>query len=283
MRLFLKKLLGHKKFVFTEEYVRKILGLQRHMGKIETLVLGSSHIEVGFVPKGDKEYNCGTSSQDLYSGYRLYQYANSKKLKNIIISFSAFSPFNDFMGSPTPYLAAYLKIMCGIEYADCTKKTLKKIKADYKKITRKIKRYTKRIESQCDLDKYNGKFMFWPETLYKQDEQLMSKYAVNDVHRFFTLKHNPIVYLSELIREARDNNQKVYIVVTPIIDKLYKELMVPEDMLFREIYALAKIYPNVKILNYYNDKRFVESDFYDWQHLNKKGADKLTKLIRGNM
>lgn len=35
----------------------------------------------------------------------------------------------------------------------------------------------------------------------------------------------------------------------------------------------------VKILNFYEDNRFEDNYFYDWQHLNYKGAQKLTSLI----
>ena len=35
----------------------------------------------------------------------------------------------------------------------------------------------------------------------------------------------------------------------------------------------------VKILNFYDDNRFEDNNFYDWQHLNYKGARKLTSLI----
>ena len=42
-------------------------------------------------------------------------------------------------------------------------------------------------------------------------------------------------------------------------------------------------YDNVKILNYYNDDRFIEEDFYDWQHINFQGACKLTNFIKGDM
>lgn len=281
----LKYLIKRKKtkFLYLEECTRKVCGLKARAGKFKTLILGSSHLEVGYIPNDKDEYNCAISSLDLYSCYRLYQYANHKGLKNIIISFSSFSPFHSLINSPNPFLATYLKILCGIDFQESTPDKIKLAMAKYKRLKRKIKRMCAKVAKKYDLNTYTGDFMFWPTKVYERDDDLMTKFAINDTHRFYAIKHEPVSYLAKLIREAKDNNQKVYIVMTPIIDKMYKELMINEEELFREVYALIKMYDNVKVLNYYNDNRFDETDFYDWQHLNHQGAEKLTKIIKGDM
>lgn len=282
----LKSLIKGKKtkFLYLEEYTRKVCGLKARAGKFKTLILGSSHIEVGYIPNNKDEYNCAVSSLDLYSCYKLYQYANHSGLKNIIISFSSFSPFHSLINSPSPFLATYLKILCDIDFQpESAPDKIKLAMKHWKKLNKKIKRLSAKVAQKYDLTTYTGDFMFWPTMLYEPDDDLMTKFAINDTHRFYAIKHEPVSYLAKLIREAKVNKQKVYIVITPIIDKLYKELMLDQRELFREVYVLMKMYDNVKVLNYYDDNRFDEKDFYDWQHLNKSGAEKLTKLIKKDM
>lgn len=267
---------------FVSEYTEKIVGLDAQRGKFETFIVGSSHIEVGYIPR-QKEYNCGVSSLDLYGSYKLYQYANHDGLKNIIISFSSFSPFNSIINSPRPYLATILNVLCGIEYQDAPISKRMLITRYRKSVKREIKHIKPKLKQKHSFDDYIGNFAFYPDRIYQKDDELMTRYAINDFHRFLTLKHDPVYYLAQLIREAQQNNQKVFIVITPIIDKLYKDLMIPYETLFAEVYALQNNYSNVKVLDYYNDSRFTENDFYDWQHLNLVGAKKLTKIIRGDM
>lgn len=96
------------RMVFVQEWIDRLRGkvfaldsmLEKAEGiksikNIETLALGSSHMERGFIPQ-DGEYNLGSASQDLYYTYSLYRLYTSKSVKNIFATFSVFSP-NDML------------------------------------------------------------------------------------------------------------------------------------------------------------------------------------------
>ena len=68
-----------------------------------------------------------------------------------------------------------------------------------------------------------------------------------------------------------------YIVIPPYRSD-YKKLLPEDNVLFEKVYKMN--FENVKMLNFYNSKNFDDSDFGDTDHLNEKGAMKLTREIR---
>ena len=77
------------KILYAESFLKKEV-LINSKQSFDTLILGSSHI-YQYVTQ-ESELNCALASQDLYSSYKLYEKLNSNSLKNIIISFSVFTP-----------------------------------------------------------------------------------------------------------------------------------------------------------------------------------------------
>lgn len=61
---------------------------------VESIFLGSSHVDYGFFPQyfSNSAYNLGSNSQDLYSSYQLYNFFSSRlpNLKNIFWGVSVF-------------------------------------------------------------------------------------------------------------------------------------------------------------------------------------------------
>ena len=58
----------------------------------------------------------------------------------------------------------------------------------------------------------------------------------------------------------------------------FKKWLTSDKILFNELYNLS-ISENFEILNFYNNKLFTNEDFFDFDHLNSIGANKLTDLI----
>lgn len=51
------------------------------------------------------------------------------------------------------------------------------------------------------------------------------------------------------------------------------------EIVFKELLDLLAKYHDVTLLNFQNDNDFIDSDFDDWDHLNTKGAEKLSNKI----
>ena len=86
------------------------------------------------------------------------------------------------------------------------------------------------------------------------------------------------VFLKLLIEQALLYRQKVYIVLSPYRTDTLKQLPTSHE-LFNNLFNLLLKYPEIKIINLYDDKDFIFEDFSDFDHLNKNGAEKATKKI----
>ena len=80
-------------FDWAKEMLIKKESFNNIKSNIKTLVLGSSHGGYDFNPLFLKNsFNMSLPSQDLYYSYHLYKKNNTKKIKNIILFYSVFSP-----------------------------------------------------------------------------------------------------------------------------------------------------------------------------------------------
>lgn len=84
---------------------------------IHTLILGSSHLERGYLPD-ENEYNLATTSQDLYYTNQLYKLYNNDKIKKIIIAFSVFSPGYSLIKTKRVSMPVKFKVLTDINYQD---------------------------------------------------------------------------------------------------------------------------------------------------------------------
>ncbi len=273
------KIRGKKNyFMFLEEYAIKLWGLKKKQNNFHTLILGSSHIATGYIPE-EGEYNCATSSQDLYSSYKIYEVSNNKGLKNIILSFSDFAPWNCLIDSPVSYITCYLKILLNINSIN-RKKLAQKATKSYGVIKKRIDKFIVGCEKKHTFGNYKGEWLDYPKTLYEEDMQDSIYRAERFNYNFMTRMHTQMVFLQNILDKTKKYNQNVYIVITPIIDEQYKKNILPHSQIFKNLYNICENYSNVKILNYFNALEFDVQDFYDWQHLNYSGALKLTKLVK---
>lgn len=87
-------------------------------------------------------------------------------------------------------------------------------------------------------------------------------------------------YLEHFLDSMKKLEKKVLIFVPPMTEYLYesyhKEL---KDFYYKKIVTLLARYDNVIFVDLAADKRFVDTDFCDFEHLNKNGAEKLTQII----
>lgn len=277
------------RIVFIQELIDllriKIFGLDSMLKKsegiksvqnIETLAIGSSHMECGFIPQ-DGEFNLGSPSLDLYYSYSLYKLYATKSVKNIFVTFSVFSPNDMLIKSGLAGICTSLKLLHGIDYQD---KTI----AKQKKLYRLEKLYSKKIS------KYKNKLNL-PDNYRGEASYLSSKTTRNaDIIHKRALAHykinqktsNQMDYCIKLLEDTKENGQNLYFVLPPA-HQLYKEVLPNSNILFEKLYEVCRKYSHIKILNLYDSKEFEDSDFQDGDHLNHSGAIKMTKIMHETM
>jgi len=248
----------------------KYIGLKRNPD-IKTLVLGSSHLMFGYLPSKD-EYNLAFPSQDLYSSYELYKLFNNKNIANIIISFSVFTPGHKLCLGSVADASAMLKVIYGIEYQHpelIDKEKMNKrehfYKVEYDKYIKKLKLDE---NYRGDLLRHGGM-----RTTEEHIKDMAHKHMKNN-----TRENNNMQSCIDLINATKENGQNLIFVLPPAVD-CYKNELPKSEVIFKVLYDVTENQSHVKIINLYDSKDFIKSDFYDGDHLKPSGAKKLTQAI----
>ena len=255
-------------------WAEKTRAIEAIKDEIDTLVLGSSHAQMGWWAEG-REFNFGKAFEDLYMIYQIYRkWGRGSRLKNIIVFYSVFSPGDNVMYSRYVNVVAGIKAATGIDWLEDRPGMYPQLEGAVWKCRRKCRKYLKRNKPiPGDL---GNERLYLPFKTATAEERALSHLKSNKRNS----KMN--VYLEKLIDEAEKAGQKVWIVVPPA-GKGYREALKDEKDMFTGVEAIALEHGNTKLLNHFYDEDFTDDDFIDWDHLNNRGARKLTSKIRQDM
>ena len=266
------KLRGKPNILALSEYTTTLAGLVKMSASTETVILGSSHFKYGYLPQKN-QYNISMASQDLYYSYELYK-KYAKDVKNIVLGFSYFSPFHVLVKCIYADLAMVMKVIEGIDYQypeEADKKELDKLEKKYRNFI--LKSYKRKIN--LTPNNFTGGMTSYKGYYAEPDEEF-----INTIRKTFNREHTQILYLRKIIEETIKNNQNLLIVYPPLSEDFRKNFENENRIVFDELHSIAKEYPSVKLVSYYDDKDFSKEDFEDIQHLSYSGAKKLTQKIQ---
>ncbi len=246
---------------------------EKNYQKSDTLILGSSHMFFGWCGGG---VNLTISSQDLYNSYQLYRFANNKmkNLKNIVISFSVFSPGFDLQKTKLGGDCVAYKQIFGIDYQSLkvsTEKGFLNLEREIdKEVRRKLRaKWLLNAITKNPYPKKNVKKNFQTEDVKKRTEGHLK----NNVR-----KPDQMQYFLKLLDETYQNKQKVFVVVTPVM-KIFRDCLPPKEQLFKKATETCAKFPHVEFLDFYDCEEFLPNMFLDPDHVNKQGAILLTEKI----
>lgn len=241
----------------------------------ETMIIGSSHLANAYrTIKG--EYNFAIPSQDLYYSWNLYKKYSNPNVKNIIFSFSVFTPGHNIIKCPFAKFAILYNEIFGIPYQS-------KELADKKELYKDEERYRKAIKKYFSRQKLPKNY-YGSYNSIKASKKKKKDFA-NDAEKHWKYgqyKPSQMEYFINLLNATRDNNQNLYIIIPPVTE-IYKNSIPTSDILYKELYDTVKNYNHVKIFNYYDNNDFGYDDFIDGDHLNIKGGEKLTAMFRKDL
>ena len=240
---------------------------------VKTMITGSSHALMSFIE--DQEIiNFGNGSQDLYYQWKLYEKYHSffPYLKNIIIFYDVFSSGNDMQKGPFYERTALYKILFDIPYKN---KNLTEALGllDFEK---KMKtKYLPVVKGVLDGIDHSYPVFYAPSPNFTNDE--LEKFAKGQIK--LNQKKSMHKYLINILNLAKKNNHNVLIVVSPY-EKKFRKFFPDKNKMFFDLMKIADKY-SVEVLNLYDDPDFTSDDFKNVDHLNRKGAIKSTKKIKG--
>lgn len=240
---------------------------------VKILVFGSSHAQMSFVD-GKDSLNFGNGSLDLYYQWKLYEKFHSffPNLQNIVIFYDVFSGGNDMQKGPFYKRTALYKLIFDIPYKN-KKYAVEQGVIDFEKeLELKYCPIAKNLLESID---HSYPIICSPSADFTQEQlQTFAKGQIklnkkdNGMHK----------YLNNILNLAEKLHHNVLIVVAPYQSN-FRQMFPEKSILFKNLNSIKKE-RSFKILNLWDDLDFVVDDFRNPDHLNRKGAVKLTKKIR---
>ena len=299
MKIFIKKILvflvpiflvwmGLEYFYRTTEsnYSYKHKMLTQNYEDIETLIVGDSHALYGINPDylDSKAFNLANVSQSLYFDDLLFKkhIDSLKNLKQIIMTISYFSLSKlentegdiwrkYFYSNQMDIRVPVISIFDVREYSLSLTRRFK-FSVDF------IKYYYDNEESLVGCDASGWGVLY--ETTNGKSLDTESWSAAKRHEDFLWDFEDNIARLQSIIEYCKKIQCKVYLVDMPVYHE-YVSRLNPDKLekITKSCNDLATHNSNVTYINLRQDFRLENSDFYDPDHLNHKGAKKYTEII----
>ncbi|MFI3242490.1 MAG: hypothetical protein R3Y43_07990 [Alphaproteobacteria bacterium] len=101
---------------------------------------------------------------------------------------------------------------------------------------------------------------------------------VNSLVHLNASNNDQNIYLEKIIKTAKENNHNVYIVLSPYSPELKKYM--PQDInLWKKLQIILQNNPEISLIDSFSNFSINQKYFMDNDHLNKQGAEYLTKKI----
>lgn len=281
-------LIEYKTSRLPNSYAQKKHSLREQAQKVNVLVLGSSHAFDDINPDffSCQGYNLSNVSQSLFYDTRLcLNYLDRlPHLRGVIITVSYFSLFYELNDLPEGWRDYFYYRYFGIRYPS--------LDLSDPKMFSYTALYTRDFISAMVFSKLNNKDEFgdiqpngWKKVPAPADSVAISDSTGhenalfhNSLVRMKNLKAN-VRYLRELLTELHKRNIRVCFVTTPVY-QTYSRYLSPFILQANQniIRGLCREF-NAGHFNYFNDPRFLKSDFSDNDHLNIAGAEKFSRIL----
>jgi hypothetical protein len=270
-------------YSFKKEY------LDKHANDIQTLVLGASHGYFGINPVyfSTNTFNACHVSQSLnYDLEILKKYQDDfSHLETIILPISFATLWAKLDISTESWriknYMIYYNINTSHTFSDYTELLSNRMTINIKKLTDYyIKK--KREEVSTELG-WNVLFKSGNEQELEKTGKIDAlKHYVGNIFSFEKLAlYNENLTLLNSLAKFCDNKQVKVIFFTPPAYKSYRENLNKEqsDKTIETMTKFVNEHPNCLYINLSDDPDFEAEDFYDADHLNEIGAEKLSKKI----
>jgi hypothetical protein len=274
---------------------RNLMDLKK--GKIEFLVLGSSHGNYGINPEmiSENSFNLTFNSQDIYYDSKLFdEYKDGMvNLKCVVFTLSNFSLWYDLNDSPEKWRKYFYKEFFGInlkspmsaaEIVDLKSYSfaffygflntlLGTINPDYLAFGTDMNSHGWNIDSGKVLIAGNDSVSKGGKERMEFTDALIRKENTE-----YNLK-----LLKGIIDYTIGKKIKLVFVTTPVTGQYFKYLDKDRFNEFLSTVSMLADNKNVYFLNFINDGRFTAQDFRDYDHVNGKGASKFSSILKDTL
>jgi len=264
-------------------YQVKTAYIEANSDSIETLILGSSHAQFGINPEyiSHTALNFANVSQTIDIDYELLNHLEPKlpNLKYVILRLSYATLYEQLALSNESWRLKEYNI-----YSTLRLDT--KVKHQFEILSVKLNTNVDRIVEFYVNDTYvlNATEKGWGIEANSKDAKdlevtgiaVAKKHTIADT----SLYAENVDYLNKIISKCKDENIKVLLVTTPTYQSYISNLdpqQLESTITIGE--QMGVKYDNCNYYNLLNSPKFTKQDFFDGDHLNEKGAKKLTEFL----
>ncbi|MDH8701459.1 hypothetical protein M2138_000801 [Dysgonomonadaceae bacterium PH5-43] len=260
--------------------------LDSNSSEIETLILGNSHSYFGLNPIyfSNKTFNAANVSQDLVCDFDIYKKYSDKlnHLKTIIIPISYFSLWHNLEKSEEDWRLKNYSIYFDIK-KDFSFRHNFEISNSKDIISQKLSYYTN------NNHKVTCSKLGWGNTYISTnlEDSGIARASAHTKDSLFsvenkTLFEKNICILTQIINLNPNINIVFFI---PPAYETYR-VNIRQEQLALTIKTMTELidkHRNCSFYNFFNESSFVETDYYDADHLNELGAKKLSLIIESKI
>jgi len=275
-------------FIFVElllqnipnDYSYKKEYLDKNARNIETLFLGSSHAYHGINPEyiSGNSFNASHIAQPIDLDYKLLlKYSQDlKNLKNIVIPISYFSLFGRLSNGTEPWRIKNYTIYYKLNTSNNLRYSFELLSVGSLINAKRIFQYyfNKKNEITCSEFGY--------ASTVKNNDLIKTGKAASKQHTIKDKKYlqESIEIISKIISYGKKNNINVLFYTSPAYYSYRENLDSNQyNTTIKTMDSICNNHKNSYYLNLISDPNFQAEDFQDADHLNKKGAKKLTIII----
>lgn len=263
-------------------YSQKKEYLDKHASEIETLVLGSSHSYYGVAPRffSTKAFNAAMVSQSLDLDHQIYSLYLPKMtaLKQLIIPIDCFSLHKQLSSGNESWRVKNYNIYYEM---DVTLDPSQNFELLSFPLTTNISRLYEHLSGNDLINNISELGYAWlpADEAPKVTEflEIGISSAKRHTHSDTTFAELNLNHLSNMLDASRQKGVKVLLYTSPALVEYTSHLNADQVEKSRNrTKKLCADFPNCKFVDLMADSTFVHSDFWDPDHLNVQGAEKLS-------
>lgn len=264
------------------EYQYKAEWMEKNAGRVEALILGTSHAFYGINPSylGPNAFSLAASAQSLqYDEFLFFKYApKCKNLKTVILPISYFTLFSRDMedGSEWWRVINY-KVYMDCPYHSSFSKYnffISNSEPFRAKLTKIIKGNT-----IIECDSLGFGYPIYRKSTPTLDDASVATWVKRHTAKDFSCVEKNKQHILRIADYCQSNHVRLVIVTTPTWKSYYERLNHSQLKVMSEFIELLISKYDITYLNYIQDKRFIATDFTDCNHMSCDGANKLSILI----
>lgn len=272
------------------DYAYKNQWLEKNISSTKIWILGSSHSLLGVNPQclSLSAFNSAHVSQTLpYDAFIVSKYIHqADSLEWVILPMSYFSLTYSLEDSEEWWRIKNYCIYYAYPYCSWNPNYHFEIFGNplsYREQLERIAKYWKNGVDSRDSDSLGFSHRYSKDkrdSNWCRDGQERAIYHTKNLNDCESIIQEHVTSLERIINLSLEKNARV-LLFTPPVSRAYYESIEPKqyDLIVKTCKDMENRYPHVTYLNLFMDSRFVDDDFFDSDHLETKGASKLSKIL----